>query len=76
MTYLYRCSKGHTVELEQRITDKPVRRCKHETKSGTDPLAKLDIVVVCAAPCERVPNNETGFVLKGTGFPGKDGKGR
>jgi putative FmdB family regulatory protein len=32
--------------------------------------------IFCKAKCARVPNNETGFTLVGSGWPGKDGKGK
>lgn len=61
-TYLYRCSEGCKLEVEQRITAKALRtcpRCKANGKKGR---------------LSRIPGC-TNFILSGAGWPGKDLKG-
>lgn len=69
-TYVYECTYGHTFEVQQRITEKPLKQCPKT--SGSDPGGfGLDPDHVCGSPCKRIiqPAN---FSLKGGGWY-KDG---
>lgn len=48
-TYLYKCSSGHDFELEQRITDPPMKKCLRPQ---------------CSSDAARQIGN-VGFILKG-----------
>lgn len=60
MTYLYACSEcKQRFEAQQRISESPLQTC--------DLCGKYKCV-------ERVPNNEGGFALHGSGWTPKFGK--
>lgn len=50
--YVYRCERGHEVEVWQSINDEPIESCEHDwgrpIESGVYPSGR------CGAPCARV----------------------
>lgn len=57
MTYVYRCAEhNHEVEVQQKITDAPLKECPFELPDNQE----------CSAPCQRVIQ-PVGFTLKGGG---------
>ena len=55
-TYEYECTKGHIFEIQQSITEDPLKTCQKETKNKK-----------CGASCKRLIS-ATRFVLKGRGW--------
>ena len=51
-TYEYECKKGHRFEVQQKITEEPIKKCQ---------------VAGCTAPVLRLIS-KTSFVLKGHGW--------
>ena len=60
-TYTYRCAEGHEFEVEQKVTDKPVKSCHiREVWFGESSA--------CGLPVKRLIPKGTGVVLKGSGW--------
>jgi predicted nucleic acid-binding Zn ribbon protein len=61
--YEYLCDKGHEVEVQQKITDEPIKTC-HKQVGATDAGIQR-----CNAPCKR-QLCKSSFALKGGGWSG------
>lgn len=60
--YVYKCSDGHTHEIMQLITDKPVEKCPvYVVKEPTN--TTKDELVICGKEVERVIQ-KTSFTIK------------